>query len=274
MMEFALLASGSKGNCFLLRDNGTAVMIDCGTTKKYLLQSMQKAGYSKEEIDALLITHDHSDHISQLRHFSDLPVYAPVELDEADVFLVRPMQSFAVETLKITPVALSHDAPNTTGYVFENGTEKLVYITDTGYVNERYTELLKGADYIIMESNHDVGMLMATRRPQFLKARIYSDQGHLNNEDCAAVLDRIVTEKTKMIILAHLSQEANTRELALETSRRALLAHKGSLNRNLVLCAAGQYEIIRKGTGDEEMDCGTVCCHAGLEHLADSQTAG
>ncbi len=268
-MEFALLASGSKGNCFVLRDGGTSVMIDCGTTKRYLFENLAKAGFVKEELDALLITHDHSDHISQIRHFSDLPVYSPVEIEGVDVFRVRPLQSFAIEALRITPVALSHDAPNTTGYVIENGLQKLVYITDTGYVNERYMNMLTGADYIVMESNHDVRMLMGTRRPQYLKARIYSDQGHLCNEDCAAVLDRIVTENTKMIILAHLSQEANTRELALQVSREALHRHEGKLSRGLMLCAAGQYEMIRKGNADEEMDCGTVYCAAGMEHLAD-----
>ncbi len=104
--------------------------------------------------------------------------------------------------MRFTPIALSHDALNTVGYIVENGIEKLVYITDTGYINEKHIPRIKDADYIVLESNHDVQMLMATSRPQFTKQRIYSDTGHLCNEDCAAVLDQIVTEKTKMIILA------------------------------------------------------------------------
>jgi phosphoribosyl 1,2-cyclic phosphodiesterase len=266
MMEFALYASGSKGNCFVLRDGTAAVMIDCGSTKKHLFKSMEDTGIVREEIDALLITHDHSDHISQIRHFADLPVYSPVEIDGVETFRVRPMTPFFIETLRITPLALSHDAPETTGYVFEDGIEKLVYITDTGYVNENYLPLLSGADYIIMESNHDVGMLMRTRRPQFLKARIYSDQGHLCNEDCAEILSRIVSDKTRMIILAHISQEANTRELALETSRRVLLEKcSDRMNDELILSAAGQYEMIRKGLGNEKVDPGSVCCFIGME---------
>ncbi|MDO4413466.1 MAG: MBL fold metallo-hydrolase [Erysipelotrichaceae bacterium] len=270
MMEFALLASGSKGNSFVLRDGTGVIMIDCGTTKKYLFSSLEKIHVSKNEIDALLITHDHSDHISQIRHFGDLPVYSPVEIDGIDCFHVTPMHPFFIETMKITPLALSHDAPSTVGYVIEDGIEKLVYITDTGYVNQNYIPYLKDADYIVLESNHDVSMLMATRRPQFLKYRIYSDQGHLCNEDCAEVLKQIISPKTKMIILAHISEEANTREKALETSRALLLDEcRERMNEKLVLAAAGQHEMIRKGFEDEEMDPGSVSCFIGMERHSD-----
>ena len=270
MMEFALLASGSKGNSFVLRDGTGLIMIDCGTTRKYLSGRMKELGIVKDDLDAVLITHDHSDHIAQIRMFEDLPVYSPVEIDGIDTFRVQPMRPFFIETMRITPLALSHDAPGTVGYVIEDGIEKLVYITDTGYVNQNYLPLLSGADYIVMESNHDVGMLMATRRPQFLKYRIYSDQGHLCNEDCADVLNRIISENTKVIILAHISQEANTREKALVTSVGMLSSQcRDRMNRNLVICAAGQNEMIRKGFGNEEMDPGSVSCAAGLECTLD-----
>lgn len=267
-MRVDLLASGSKGNCCIVRDGTTCIMIDCGTTRKYLKGAMEKAGVHHDDIDALLITHDHTDHISQLKLFADLPVYSPVELMETDVFAVRPMRSFYIETLKITPLALSHDAPHTTGYILENGQEKLVYITDTGYVNEKYFPLLKDADTIVMESNHDVQMLMHTSRPQYVKARIYSDEGHLNNEECAEVLDHIVTGKTKMIFLAHISQQGNTREKALEETMK-VLRQRTDLNPALKVCAAGQFEILTKGETDEEMDCGTVFCSAGVERRAE-----
>lgn len=270
MMEFALLASGSKGNSFVLRDGTGVIMIDCGTTKKYLSAHLDQLGIVKEDLDAVLITHDHSDHIAQIRMFADLPVYSPVEIDGIESFHVEPMRPFTIETMRITPLALSHDAPKTVGYVIEDGIEKLVYITDTGYVNQNYLPLLSGADYIVMESNHDVAMLMATRRPQFLKYRIYSDQGHLCNEDCAEVISRIMSENTKVIILAHISQEANTREAALETSMRVISEQcRDRINENLVVCAAGQHEMIRKGFGYEKMDPGSVSCLAGMELRTD-----
>ena len=270
MMRFSLMASGSKGNCFVLKDDTTCIVIDCGSTKKYLTECFGKLNVDINEVDALLITHDHSDHIAQISMFQDTAVYSPVEIEDVDTFSVRPMQSFMIETLKITPIALSHDAPNTTGYVIENGVEKLVYITDTGYVNQRYFPLISGADYIVMESNHDVEMLMKTRRPQFLKARIYSDQGHLCNEDCAEVLSHIISEKTKMILLAHISREANTREKALQTSVEKLSAMQNiRFHPELCICAAGQNEMVGRGMIDEEVVCGSVCSHFGMEHMAD-----
>lgn len=272
MMNFALLASGSKGNCFLLKDEETVLQIDCGTTKKYLNACFQQLHHDKDDTDALLITHDHSDHVSQIGMFADLNIYSPVEIPDVDTFRVRPMQVFNVGSLQITPIALSHDALNTTGYVIESGQEKLTYITDTGYLNERYYPLIAGSDYIVLESNHDVGMLMQTRRPHYIKARINSDEGHLNNDACAEILDHVVSENTKSIILAHISQEGNTREKALHTAWSAMQHHHGALNPNLVISAAGQFEMIRKGENDEESDPGSVSCTACMEYLADGQS--
>ena len=269
MMEFALLASGSKGNSFVLLDEDTKIMVDCGTSKKHLLSSLARIDVKKEELDALLITHDHSDHVSQIRHFADTAIYSPVEIPDMETFSVRPMQKFNIGSLVITPIALSHDARNTTGYIFESGTEKLVYITDTGYVNRKYYPLLEDMDYIVLESNHDVEMLMKSRRPYYLKSRICSDEGHLNNEDCAAILDSIITKRTKMVVLAHISQEANTREKALEVTCEVLKRRKNTLNPELIVSAAGQYEMIRKGTSNEKTDPGSVSCTPCMEYMAD-----
>lgn len=268
-MRVDLLASGSRGNACVIRDGTTCVLIDCGTTKKYLTEALRSVGVRKEEIDALLITHDHSDHISQIRMFADLPVYAPVEMDGIETFRVVPMKPFFIETLKITPLALSHDAPHTTGYILESGMKRTVYITDTGYVRQEYDPLLRDADIIVLECNHDVDLLMHSRRPQYVKARIYSDEGHLCNEDCADVLDRIISPRTEAVFLAHISREANTRELALKTVCGRLRNHP-HLNPALVVAAAGQSEILTKGETDEEMDCGSVSCALGLECRSDS----
>ena len=270
MMEFALIASGSKGNCFVVQNEGTCIVIDCGSTRKYLKESFQKLGIRKDDIDAVLITHDHSDHIAQINSFAAYDIYSPVTIEDICYATVVNKQPFSVGSLCMTPLALSHDARNTYGYVIESETEKLVYITDTGYVNESYIPLIRAADYYVMESNHDVGMLMRTRRPQYLKARIYGDQGHLCNEDCAEVLAACATKRTKMIILAHISQEANTRELALQTTAERLAQEADLLSDDLVICAAGQNEMIRKGEGYEKTDLGTVSCTVGLGCLSDS----
>lgn len=261
MMKFALLCSGSKGNCFVLQDEGTCLMVDCGGSGRYLKEELGKLGIAHEDIDAVLITHTHTDHIAQLRLFADRPLYAAAALPYPYTRLV-PGQRITLEHLTVTPLALSHDVPDTLGFIFESWQEKLVYITDTGYVKDAYIPLLRGADYIVLESNHDVEMLMHTSRPQNLKRRIAGDEGHLCNEDCAALLQQIVTSRTRQVILAHISQQANTRGQALSVSRKAL-EEVGGLSPLLHLAAAGQFETIRGGA-DEEMDLGSCSCTLGL----------
>jgi phosphoribosyl 1,2-cyclic phosphodiesterase len=268
LMKFALLASGSKGNCFLYKDENTSLMIDCGTTRKYLTGCFAHLKFDPADLDAVLITHDHTDHIAQIKMFSDHEIYSPVELAGISTHRVKPMQKFQIEHVTVTPLALSHDAGPTVGYILETWESKLVYITDTGYLKEEYIPLITGADIYILESNHDVEMLMATHRPQFLKARIFSDTGHLCNEDCASILERAVTPKTKMVVLAHLSQEANERSLALSVAAERLRRY-GRVRKDLVICAAGQYEIIRGGDRNEKTDPGSVSCIAGVERMAD-----
>ena len=262
-MDFALLASGSKGNAFVVKSDTTLVLVDCGSTKKHLLASFSTLNIEREDLDAILITHDHSDHISQIHHFKDIPIFAPVEISDVEVMLVEPYEMMHIGDMDILPLALSHDAPHTVGYIFWQGNEKLCYITDTGYVSKKNQEYLKDADYYILEANHDVSMLMDSRRPQYVKARIYGDQGHLCNEDCASLLSEACSTNTKLVILAHLSQEANTRELSLNVIKEAL--EKKKELKGLKIASAGQYEMIRKGLSDEKMDLGTCYSVIGME---------
>ena len=159
--------------------------------------------------------------------------------------------------------------PDTVGFVIEGVHEKLVYITDTGYIRDAVIPLLKGADYIILESNHDTEMLMKTSRPMFLKMRIAGDSGHLCNEDCAAILRKIVTAKTKMVVLAHISQQANTREKALAVSGEALET-LGNKRNDLILCAAAQDEVLKGGDWpNEKVDGGSCRRTFAVEPVAD-----
>lgn len=164
-MEFYLLASGSKGNCFVLKTAATQIVIDCGTTRTYLTRSFHMIGVDYLNTEALLVTHGHRDHTSQLKMFSGVEAYAAFGLENrADQHWIKPYTPFQVGDLRVTPLPLSHDAENTVGFVLETAQEKLVYITDTGYVREECVPLIADADYYVMESNHDVGMLMQTRR--------------------------------------------------------------------------------------------------------------
>lgn len=269
MFKFAMLSSGSKGNSFVLVDQDTAIMIDCGTCMRYIKEGLSKINLCVDDLDAVLITHDHKDHISALKVVASRPIYAPVQLENFNHDFIFADDDFMINQLHITPIALSHDAKNTTGYVIDNGFEKLVYITDTGYVKEDYYDLLKGADYIILESNHDVEMLMNTSRPAFLKQRILGDVGHLNNEDCANILKKIVTKQTKTIILAHGSQEANTPQLALDTTMHMLNEFDGELHKDLYVAVAQDRTLIKGGEyAREEMDMDVDCCPYILEFVS------
>ena len=237
-MKFYMLASGSKGNAFILDTNDSKILIDCGTTKRYLNESFDSTGYKPLDFDAVLITHKHTDHISQIKMFAQHPnIYTPEPLI-VNHRLVNPYESFLVRDLNILPIATSHDADVSVGYVIETDGKKIVYVTDTGYVKDSDIELMKGADIIVLESNHDPELLMKTRRPYMIKQRILSDYGHLSNEMAGIVLSKIVTENTKEIILAHLSQEANSEEVALKTVSKHLNGYKG------ILRVGKQYEIV------------------------------
>lgn len=241
-MHFIVIASGSKGNCTIIESSNTKVIVDCGTTKKYLTDSFNQVGFDYNNCDGVLLTHSHSDHISQLKMFSNNKIYTPFMIKDYDCQLIKPLEIFRIKDLTILPIPLSHDSYNTVGYIFFDGKQTLVQLTDSGYVSNSNQDLIKGADYYIIESNHDVDMLMSTSRPLMLKKRILSDNGHLSNDDCARVIRNCITSNTKKILLAHISQQANTYQLAYQTMTNML--NQTGLNRSdLFVKALQQYQI-------------------------------
>lgn len=242
-MRVDLLCSGSKGNCCVVRSKETQIMIDCGSTKRYLFQALSQAGISREQNDALLITHTHTDHVSQIKHFQNAPIYSHCDIQQAEKhIIVSPLDSFIVKDLKITVIGLSHDSPNTCGYVIEDGEEKLVYVTDTGYIPNIYKPLLADADYYVFESNHDIPTLMRTSRPYYVKQRIIGDTGHLCNEDSSNNLSSLINTNTKEIILAHISEEGNHPQIVLDTIENTFKKKQLSLSK-INVRAAEQFEI-------------------------------
>ena len=239
-MKYAMLASGSKGNCCVIESNDVKIVIDCGTTQKYLKASFQEINLEITEVSALLITHNHSDHVKQINMFKNIETYSPSELS-CHFNPVVPYETFQIEHLSITALQTSHDAGDSVGYVIDDGEHKLVYITDTGYVRDQDLQLIEDADFYIVESNHDPKLLMETRRPYYIKQRIMSDTGHLSNDDAGLLLSKVVTKKTQSILLAHISGEANEFDLAISTVRSYF-----SFN-SFKLSAAKQYEIILGG---------------------------
>lgn len=245
-MKFSLLASGSKGNCCVVTCGNDNIIIDCGSTKRYLTQCFDTLQYDYKKTNALLVTHAHSDHISQLKMFQDMPTYASCDLTSNHFTKVSAFQEFQINDIKITVLPMSHDSPNTVGYVLTWHDKKMVYVTDTGYIKEEVKEYIHNADYYIFESNHDIEMLMQTTRPIYLKQRIINDNGHLCNDDASNILAQVMGNKTKEIVLAHISQEGNTRELAYDTLK-STLQRKRLDTPELKLHAAGQFSIYSGG---------------------------
>lgn len=251
-MKFHVLASGSKGNATFVYENGTGILIDCGITKKQLLYKLKKLGYSETDITYVLLTHDHSDHNKNIHIFDKDKIYSAKyninDLDENHVLIpytYRTFGCFNVFTLKI-----SHDASDPVSFIIE-GKETLLYMTDTGYVSQKNRAFIKNLDYYIIESNHDIEMLMKTKRPMFLKNRILGDKGHLNNEYSARLMCEILGDNTKEIVLAHLSQEANTKEKALETYYNIFDEKKINFDKKYIKVAS-QVDVVSGGNIDED----------------------
>lgn len=241
-MKFALLASGSAGNCCLIKHNDTKIVIDCGTTRKYLRGCFEQVSYDPLVSDALLITHTHSDHVSQMKMFDTIPTYATQEIQTNHLHHVVPFEQIIVKDVRITVLPMSHDCEGTVGYVVETENEKMVYVTDTGYIKEEVKEYLRDADYYVFESNHDIEMLMQTNRPVYIKQRIINDYGHLCNDDSANIITSVMGDNTKEIVLAHISREGNTRDLALSTLDNQL-RKKNKMREDLKRYPADQFSI-------------------------------
>lgn len=218
-MKVAVLASGSKGNCTYLETKNHKILIDMGTTTKYIENKLIELGISPNSIDTIFISHDHKDHISALSVFMkryNPTIYLTKKLGKVlnidNYNLLEPQN--ILDELVIETIKTSHDATDSVGFVFEEDGTSLVYITDTGYINVKYNSVLKNRNMYIMESNHDIEMLMNGKYRYDLKVRILGDRGHLSNEMSTTYLKDFIGDKTKTIVLAHLSEENNTEELA------------------------------------------------------------
>ncbi|MFA5481364.1 MAG: MBL fold metallo-hydrolase [Bacilli bacterium] len=250
-MKFYIIASGSKGNATLLEHDNRVLLIDMGITLSRLKDELDNIGRKMDNIEAVLFTHEHSDHASGARFFDDKKIYASEgTLYMRSVNFITPYEKINLIGLDITPLATSHDAFSPLGFIFEHKDEKLVYMTDTGFISEKNIEVMKNADYYIIEANHNIKMLLKTNRPIELKQRILSDVGHLSNEDSAMYMSELIGAKTKEIVLAHLSEEANDQETALAAYTRVLKRRMVDIRPINIHCAH-QWDMVKGGKADE-----------------------
>ena len=274
-MFFDIINSGSKGNATVVFTKEATILIDAGIASLIIEEELNKFNKSLKDIDYVLVTHNHTDHIRGIKAFSPKKIYAlegtvpgslsnvietnvPFILKDCKVtafptshdalnpcgYVIELNKPFTFKDVEITAFPTSHDAINPCGYLIKDKDTKLVYMTDTGTYLSINTPLIKNPDYLIIESNHDIQMLLHTNRPMELIQRILSEFGHLCNEDSAFATLEIIGDKTKEVILAHLSEEANTPECALSAYTKVFkYAHK-DINKYHVRCANQHIPLI------------------------------
>ena len=251
-MKFYVFESGSKGNSTLITSNDRYIMIDNGLSIKKTKQKLKEANITIENVEALLLTHSHTDHIAGINAFSDEIIYSTkftYKMTRVEHQLV-PFKEYEIAGFKITCIPTSHDSQGSCGFIIKDDNETLVYITDTGYIYERVVDMIMDATYYIFESNHNVRMLMNTNRPQTLKKRIMGDYGHLSNEDSANYLCDVIGNNTKEIVLAHLSEEANSPDQAM-IDLIEVFEERGKDNTKYLIRCASQTSTLIGGEVEE-----------------------
>lgn len=230
-LQISVLASGSSGNAIYVESPKTKLLIDSGLSGKKITELMGQINRDAADLDAILVTHEHSDHIRGVGVMSrryHLDVYANDKtwqemgskigkIKTEHKFLFNKSELMTIGDIDVLSFAVSHDAVDPQFYAFQKNNKQFVILTDTGYVSDRMRAELKNADAYLIESNHDVSMLRMGPYPWSLKQRILSDKGHLSNEDGALALVDLIGEDTKKVYLGHLSKENNMKEIARDT---------------------------------------------------------
>ena len=225
-MKVMILASGSKGNATYVETKEFKILIDLGVSVKYINQELKKINVDIDDINYILITHLHIDHIKYIENFGKdhkaqicvtPKMHKELKRLNPDLNYLIYEGDLLFNDLSIEVINTSHDSVDARGFLITEDKSSLVYITDTGYLNQRYFNKIKNKNLYIIESNHDPKMLREGKYPLWLQRRILSPEGHLCNEDSATYLSRLIGDDTKKVVLAHLSEENNNEEIALET---------------------------------------------------------
>lgn len=244
------LGSGSKGNSVLIDNGRNRILIDAGLSARVLSTRLADIDVKLNQIDGVLITHEHSDHINGLETVAKcVPVYAHDYTMEAilrkfDISLKNQMNfsdgGFSIGSFDISAFRTSHDAVYPVGYTISDGESTVTYATDLGYCSKEFLRAAKGSDLVVIESNHDVDMLMNGKYPAFLKRRIVSNKGHLSNLACAVAINELAAQGTRKFVLGHLSENNNLPELAYWTNANYLRNKGADIGKDIKLIVAEQ----------------------------------
>jgi phosphoribosyl 1,2-cyclic phosphodiesterase len=273
--RISILASGSMGNSTLLETRSTTLLIDAGLGKKELLRRFEALGRARpERVDAILVTHEHSDHstgLAQMAREWDCPAYLtePTHCEIVKMFAaedpekpsrkaqidrveyIRAGQRFEIGDIEINPFAIPHDAADPVGYAFRTNGTKVALVTDLGYMPELVKHHLREADFLILESNHDLDMLKVGPYPWYIKQRVMSRTGHLSNRVVSDFLSdpEVFDGRARHLVLAHLSEQNNTPDIAQICAEQALasrpadFAFRGSLHVASQRVPLGPFEL-------------------------------
>lgn len=232
-MELCSIASGSSGNCIYAGTSRCHLLIDAGISGKRIEAGLNEIGMKTAEMDGILITHEHTDHIRSLGVIArkyGLPMYGTRgtidsinrhhsvgDVEESLFHVIQPDVPFSVGDMTITPFSTSHDAAEPVAYIMRKDKKSMAVVTDLGIYDRSVVEKLQGLDVLLLEANHDVHMLQVGVYPYYLKQRILSEKGHLSNELSGRLLGEVLHDRLKKVLLGHLSKENNYPQLASES---------------------------------------------------------
>lgn len=261
MFNFCSLYSGSSGNCLFVENDNTKILIDAGESAKKIENALSSISVSIENIDAIVVTHEHIDHVKSIGTLSkkhNIPVYAtektwaamPNQSAKIEKSLQRFFSSsinFSINDLSLTPFSIPHDAVDPCGFTISSGNNKLSIATDLGHVTPEIINKIENSSFLMLESNYDPNILKLSKYPYYLKQRISGEYGHLSNIDAANILSKLLNCNLNSVILGHLSKENNFPELAYQTVVDELIQNKCNIS-NLDLTIAtrnGPSKIIK-----------------------------
>ncbi len=259
-LKFATVASSSKGNCVYVGSEHTNILIDAGLSGKKIEEGLSSMELTGNDIDAIFVTHEHSDHVAGIGVLSrryNIPVYATEgtwnnmpscvgKFRRNMERLVYANEAFAFNDICIKPFNIPHDAQEPVGYSISNDSHKVTIATDIGHITDEVAENIKGSSLILLESNHDINMLKCGAYPEQLKKRILGDFGHLSNENAGKFLTSVADSVLKYVFLGHLSQDNNTPKVAFDTVSD-IVADKGiELGGDFNMWVAPPYGVKRR----------------------------
>jgi len=244
-MTFCVLASGSRGNAIYLSDGETHLLVDVGLPKKEIKKRLENIHITLDQISAILITHEHMDHIRGLKDIVqeyDMPFFANRQTAKIIRSFIKTSKNlevfdthsvFNIGQFAVYPFRVMHDGVEPVGYALSFHETKIGIVLDCGCITESVREALRGSRLLVLESNYDTNMLHRSRRPAYLKQRIQGHFGHLSNIECANLAENLLHDRLEYVFLAHLSQECNQPKLAMDTTYNAFMRngyHNVSLN--------------------------------------------